>query len=281
MSWHTIISHRGVPLQRMDQLERAQLALVEHFAKAGCNALEAATAAFDQERPLQIADDGITVIDDGGPDANGEWADAWRGAAEAVAQALSLVAADVSVDLQFEEAPVRTGPFDPKTAKRLFIGVMATREVQDAIAAYQLQWQWPTSARLVAPERFHLTFAFLGNVDRQDEERIRSVLATVPMTPTSLRLTQAEVFRGGTAVLRADSNIVLGDLRASVMAKIRSLGLPVDSKTWRPHLTLARSAEGCGRPDHPPLIEMGVLQFSLVSSRPDQGGYEVIESWPA
>ena len=141
---------------------------------------------------------------------------------------------------------------------------------------------WPTTARLVAPERLHMTLAFLGNVDQQDEERVRDVLGTLSLTPTILRLTRVTTFDGGVAVLRADPHIALGDLRASLLQRIHRLGLPTDRKAWEPHVTLARSAEGCRAPADPPSIDFGVLQFSLVSSRPDRtGSYEVIESWPA
>lgn len=169
-----------------------------------------------------------------------------------------------------------------KSAQRLFIGIMADKEAQEAIAAYQMQWRWPTTARLVAPDRLHMTLAFLGNVDRQDEQGIRSVLRDVPVTPLSVRLTFAESFRGGIAVLRADPSIALSDLRASVQEKIQSLGLPVDTRPRQPHVTLARAAEGCQPPLGPPSVEMRVLQFSLVCSHADRAhGYEVIESWPA
>jgi len=281
MQWQTIISLRGLVLHDPTQLTVARAALSEHFAAAGCDPLQAAQATFEEERPLQFAEDG-SLIDDESSAPNGARADAWRAAEGVVAKALGLRAADVSVELQFEEPPVRIGPFDPTTAKRLFVGVFPSKEAQEQISAYQMKWQWPAGARLVVHDQLHITLAFLGSVDQQDEDRIRTVLQATSLKPTSIRLTEATTFRGGIAVLRSDGNSELFALRESIRQKILSLGLAADTLPWKPHITLARAAEGCRPPRDPPSIEMGVKLFSLVYSRPDPAhSYEVIASWPS
>jgi 2'-5' RNA ligase len=159
---------------------------------------------------------------------------------------------------------------------------MANRPAQDALLAHQLEWTWPANARLVAPERMHLTLLFLGNVEEADELRLRNALRVVTMEPLYLLLRGAEVFDGGAAVLMAEEKRALGLLQGDIAAVVQGLGLSVDRKPWRPHLTLARDASGCQPPAEAPAIEFDALQFSLVCSRPERASsYEVVESWPA
>jgi len=167
-------------------------------------------------------------------------------------------------------------------AKRLFIGILADRDTQRAIAGHQLAWHWPSKPRLISPENFHLTLIFLGQVDAADEGRLRRSLASVVMEPMRLLLTTPDVFPGGVAILRPEPSAVLFDLHARVAAGVSSMGLPVDRMPWQPHVTLARGAAGCQPPVQRAVIAMPALQFSLVCSRPERTqSYEVVESWPA
>ena len=164
--------------------------------------------------------------------------------------------------------------------RRLFIGLMAGR-AQEAITQYQLQYDWPATVRLTTPPQLHLTLLFLGNVELDMERRLRAALASVPMAPLSLRLTRADLFPGGIAVLKPEGNHSLELLQGDIAALVQPLGLSLDPKPWVPHVTLARKAQGCVPPQVAPSIEWDVSQFSLVWSRPEGAGYDVLESWSA
>ena len=106
MSWHIIISHKGAVLHDEARLVVAHAALTRHFTAAGCTAYQAAQATFTQERPATFADsgeggDGLDLVDDRS-DVDGDWAEAWRCASDAVASAPGLNEADVDVELQHE-----------------------------------------------------------------------------------------------------------------------------------------------------------------------------------
>jgi len=92
MRWFFIISHKGAVLLNAAQLEAAREALDRHFTEASCSAYEAAHAAFVQEGE-----------EDYGDVVNGDWAEAWRGAGDAVAAALGLPGRDITVELQLEK----------------------------------------------------------------------------------------------------------------------------------------------------------------------------------
>jgi len=164
------------------------------------------------------------------------------------------------------------------TTRRLFIGLMAGG-AREALSQYQLEYDWPSTARLTAPPHLHLTLLFLGNVEVDVERRMRAALANVPMTPLSLRLIRADMFPGGIAVLRPEENRALELLQGDIAALVQPLDLSIDPKPWVPHVTLARKAQGCVTPQLAAAIEWDVSQFSLVWSRPDGTGYDVLESW--
>ena len=111
---------------------------------------------------------------------------------------------------------------------------------------------------------------------------LRAALARVPMDPLYLTLSEPEVFSGGVVTLRTAENRALELLRGDIAAVVRDMGLKPDANPWKPHVTLARDADGCIPPKDSPAIEMDALKYSLVCSRPERAnGYEVIESWPA
>lgn len=169
------------------------------------------------------------------------------------------------------------------SSRRLFIGLMANAKAQRILSNYQMEWRWPKDARLVAPERLHLTLLFLGDVEADDESRLRHALNRVPpMAPLYLRLQGLRWMEGGVAALGVEENQGLELLQGDLHMLVQQLGLWTDPRPWQPHVSLARDATGAEGPAGAPAIEWDSLQFSLVCSRPERtGSYEVVESWPA
>lgn len=118
---------------------------------------------------------------------------------------------------------------------RLFVAVDPSPEaVRDlAVAASGLR-----SVRLLAPERWHVTLAFLGEVSEADVAAVADVVARAAASARPGRLRIAGGGRFGTGVLWAGLD---GDVDALVelAAAVRS-GLPGDDRPYRPHLTLGR-----------------------------------------
>jgi len=157
-------------------------------------------------------------------------------------------------------------------SRRLFIGLMANAAAQAAISHYQLRCDWPSTPRLTDPGRLHITLEFLGNLNDTDEVRLSSALANVPMAPLYLRLTRAEMFSKGIAVLRVEENRDLEHLQGDIAALVQSLGIPIDSRPWLPHVTIAREAMGdaCSLRSHLP--SSGILCSSRSSGRSRRAG---------
>lgn len=163
---------------------------------------------------------------------------------------------------------------------RLFLALWPPPAVHAALLAHADAWSWPAGARRTRPQQMHITLHFLGDVDAALLPRLREELA-VPWEGCELVLDRAEVWPGGIAVLEAGQvPTALKRLHAQLADRLLALDLPVDTRRYRPHATLARKALG-GRPPaaFTPLFWPTGTAYALVQSRPGGRGYETLQSF--
>jgi 2'-5' RNA ligase len=95
----------------------------------------------------------------------------------------------------------------------------------------------------VRPEQWHVTLAFLGEVDDARLPAVRGAVAGAAAVARPGRLRIAGGGRFGNAVLwagLAGDVDALTELAAAVRASLQPAGFPGDDRPYRPHLTLAR-----------------------------------------
>jgi 2'-5' RNA ligase len=137
-----------------------------------------------------------------------------------------------------------------------------------------------SSGRLSPPENLHVTLAFL---DDQPEHALRDLhedlsritrpgFDLIPTGPTVLHTKAALIL-----AIEIDASPALLALRKAVLQSVRAVGLPVEARTYRPHITLARLRHGtdgetqaarflsAGDIKHAPA--WGVSEFGLYESR--------------
>ena len=91
--------------------------------------------------------------------------------------------------------------------------------------------------------RLHATLHFLGDQPRKLVAPLLQGLAALRFEPFTLRLTKAAVWHGGIAVLEPEEvPQPLQALHAQAGAWLQSLGLAVETRPYRPHVTLSRRA---------------------------------------
>ena len=130
--------------------------------------------------------------------------------------------------------------------------------------------------------RLHLTLHFIGSFPRAAIDDLAARLATVAERPLMLRADRAEMWPGGLAVLRIDPEPALLDLQRELGSLLSALALPIDTRPYAPHVTLARKADAARAPDTRPVLDWNARGFELVES---VGGanpsYAVLRSFPA
>jgi 2'-5' RNA ligase len=166
-------------------------------------------------------------------------------------------------------------PSSPRRA-RLFLALWPTPGVRSKLLAWRDAFDWPAGAALVAPNKLHLTLHFIGPVAREriDEVADRLALATGSF---ELRFGRAELWPGGIAVLRplADTDSLLA-LHRRLGEALRALGLPTETRPYRPHVTFARKSGGAALRFEPEPLRWRVRSHALVESRPGRGGGYVV-----
>ncbi len=147
-----------------------------------------------------------------------------------------------------------------------------------------LRWQaaqdWPADSRLHSAAKFHVTLPFIGEVT---QDRVAELAAgcTVPLAPFNLILDRVEVWSRGIIVLAPTAvPDALMDLHLRLCTAVKAQGIQLESRPYRPHLTLARHASGMTPVDIGlPPVRLRVGRYVLAES--SAGQYKVIRSYPA
>ena len=133
---------------------------------------------------------------------------------------------------------------------RLFVAVDFPDPVRASLADLlaellaELRPGRPPQLRPAAPERMHLTLAFLGEVADPRlpglQERLARAAARQP--PVDLRLAGGGRFDGSVLWVGVAGDVErLRHLAGSVAGAARHSGIAVEQRTYRPHVTLARA----------------------------------------
>ncbi|MGE5827669.1 MAG: RNA 2',3'-cyclic phosphodiesterase [Micromonosporaceae bacterium] len=142
----------------------------------------------------------------------------------------------------------------PERPLRLFVAADppagAVEHLGAAVDQLQVSQSAGRSTRLAARERWHITLAFLGDVDAGrvgDASAALERAVTAARAPIVVRIAGGGRFgRGRFGVLWAglDGDVAaLATLARAVRRELRAARLPVDDKPFRPHLTIARPGD--------------------------------------
>ena len=166
-----------------------------------------------------------------------------------------------------------TAPRTPR-GLRLFIALWPTPAVRSALCARRDAIRWPAQARVVPDQRLHLTLHFIGPVPSALWPRLLPAL----QAPCSfeLELVAAQQWPHGLVVLPATAvPSALSALHTALAGALTRLGLPVERRVFRPHVTLARGAAGAQLPTETAPMRWRARGYVLVNSDPVDG-YRVL-----
>ncbi len=107
------------------------------------------------------------------------------------------------------------------------------------------------SVRWSAPERWHITLAFLGDPDEDIDEDVAEHLAPLADEPAIEHARLASAGEFGRQVLwigleEGPAVASLAPLARAIPGMVRGTGVVPDRRPWRPHLTIARMRPGAG-----------------------------------
>jgi 2'-5' RNA ligase len=126
---------------------------------------------------------------------------------------------------------------------RLFVALVPPADALAELAAAVDALRATPGLRWTRPEQWHVTLAFLAEVDDRTRAALTPRLERVAHRHPPPTLALAGGGRFGRQVLwtRVDGDsAALRRLADAVRAAARRCGLPIDARPYRPHLTLAR-----------------------------------------
>lgn len=169
------------------------------------------------------------------------------------------------------------GPTPPAGAGatvRLFVALWPSPRLRAALAARRAAIGWPHGAAPVDDAKLHLTLHFLGAVAAAQLPRLVPALQ-VPVQAFELRLGGAVAWPHGLVVapVLAMPEALLA-LHAGLATALAGLGLALERRAFRPHVTLARRAGGALLPADDPPLRWRNRGYALVWS--DRGAYRVL-----
>lgn len=176
---------------------------------------------------------------------------------------------------------------------RLFLAILLPWEIKQTVAeaAEKVKEQMKFSqVNWVDPQQYHITLHFLGEVERETEDRLIQALKTKEYpTPFELKLGVIDVFPNKKAprIVVAKTNIVSAafGLYKRTADVCVSLGLNISEKSWEPHITIGRvkvqSEVLKSEEIILPALSFEVVSFVLMESilTPEGSWYEVVEEF--
>jgi 2'-5' RNA ligase len=165
--------------------------------------------------------------------------------------------------------------------RRLFLALCPDAGVRHALQGRLNQWIWPAKAAPVRLDSLHLTLHFLGNVPHARlPELVQGLQVSFPRF--ELGFNRATLWPHGIAVLVPEAAPdALLQLHASLAVALRRLALPIEARPYRPHVTLARRAEGAAPPAPGSLLRWPVQDYALMEScLGNRGEYRVVQRYP-
>lgn len=168
--------------------------------------------------------------------------------------------------------------------KRCFIALAPDAPSRDALAALDV----PPNARRVAHAQLHLTVAFIGAMSSVQGDALAQRLADHATLIPPASVTKIECWPGYAQPRLLVAVLAMSDAFTALDWRVRSsmgeVGLPLDARAFRPHVTLARFARDAhGAPPTASVAALPPLRFtSLVlysSTLAKQGArYEALAS---
>lgn len=128
---------------------------------------------------------------------------------------------------------------------RLFLGLELNDDARQALACVSrvLAGQG-LKAKLHAPDLYHLTLIFLGNLPVSEIPRISRLTNDLRHSPFSLTLSDLGTFKGGSVLWAGVEHCpALTEYQAKLAHALKRAGYSFEEGEYRPHITLGRGVK--------------------------------------
>jgi RNA 2',3'-cyclic 3'-phosphodiesterase len=168
--------------------------------------------------------------------------------------------------------------------ERLFFALWPTRKTAMALHALACRQAVRAGGRVTRMDSIHLTVAFLGDVPVGRIDALRAPPADLAAPGFAMVLDQVGHWVRNGIVWAGPSEVppALSALHTRLSDWVVSLGITLDTRPFRPHVTLLRKAARGELAEFRKPVEWQVNEYALVRSgrRADGSRYETIARFP-
>ena len=168
--------------------------------------------------------------------------------------------------------------------ERLFFGLWPDAGAAGALHALARSQVERTGGRITAADSIHLTLVFIGHVPAAHVDALRAPAQGVAGPPFEFRLDRIGHWVRNGIAWAAPSVVpsAMAGLQFRLSAWVSAQGVTIDTRSFRPHVTLLRKAARSVSLDPIEPITWHVREYVLVRSRfaPDGSRYEIIGRFP-
>jgi 2'-5' RNA ligase len=133
------------------------------------------------------------------------------------------------------------------------------------------------------PDQWHVTLEFLGQVPRGRQPALRAAAERVCRSVVAIEFDRVEYWRKPQVVCLVASRVPTGlaALVTQLRAELATEGFAIESRPFRPHVTLARKVRSAAGTRLEPPFLWQTKGFALVRSVTDPAGsrYEPLDWW--
>ncbi|OAI12832.1 2'-5' RNA ligase [Methylomonas lenta] len=164
--------------------------------------------------------------------------------------------------------------------KRLFFALWPDQNTRQQ--CQQVIQSLPGQGKPVVANNLHVTLVFLGNIDQARQIAITKAANTIDIQPMRLIFNHLNFWKKPAVVCLVAEQVdpAVSNLVAQLSMSARQLGIELDDRPYKPHITLLRKAKSQVNIDFNP-IHWQSNSFCLVESCSTTSGveYRVIERW--
>ncbi|PJZ67033.1 RNA 2',3'-cyclic phosphodiesterase [Leptospira wolffii] len=173
---------------------------------------------------------------------------------------------------------------------RTFIGISLSEETKESLHRICIGLE---GIRWLDPENFHLTLAFLGELDPDRIEIVSEICSEIRSEPFRIDIKGVGIFGHKSPEVLYTSVIAseeLKNLQKSLDSSLRRAGFSLEKKEYKPHITIGRFRKTQEKKLNQYLQEfetfelpgIQVSEFHIFSSRtgPEGAMYRVEETYP-
>ena len=179
-----------------------------------------------------------------------------------------------------DNEPVKPGE---DSSRRLFLACWPDQTLQELLDDLARRLHKKNGGRKTTRENIHLTLVFLGQVHQHQEQQLRQELRTLDVKQFDLELDQTGEFTHcrinwvGPRVIPRE----LSDLHKALKHISHGIGIDIEDRPYKPHVSLLRNAQYEGEQTINP-IPWKVDRYCLIESKLKSNGveYQILEEFP-